>query len=139
MLTAMLPSFRQLLALLATLSIAAVTTEPVRADPADDHVVALSDLHRDLGAAASERTKNLADIARTLSLPATQAQLSKANVRSDQLKTAISRLDDKELARLADRARAANDDVEAGVPFEAWFLAGLAVVILLIVVCTQNL
>jgi hypothetical protein len=52
---------------------------------------------------------------------------------------AISQLDDSELARLADRARAADRDIRAGGKGEAFFLVGLAVFILLIVVLTQTI
>jgi len=121
--------------MLAILSIAPVR---MRAGQ-DEHVVPLSDLHRDLNATASQRARNLADIDRVLAAPAVQEQLNRAKVKSDRIHSAISALDDQELARLADRARAADQEVHAGLSGEAWFLAGLAVFILLIVVLTQEL
>jgi hypothetical protein len=126
-------SLRQPLAIFAAFLILTCTGR------ADDHVVPLSDLHRDVNSLASERAKNLADVGRVLAAPAVQEQLSKANVRSDRVQAAISQLDDSELARLADRARAAEQDIRAGGKGEVFFLVGLAVFILLIVVLTQTL
>jgi hypothetical protein len=126
-------ALRQPLAIFAAFLILACTGR------ADDHLVPLSDLHRDVNSIASERAKNLADVDRVLEAPAVQEQLSKANVRSDRVHAAISQLDDSELARLANRARAADQDIRAGGKGEILFLAGLAVFILLIVVLTQTL
>lgn len=124
---------RQHLAIFAAFLILACTGR------ADDHVVPLSDLHRDANAVALGRAKNLADVDRVLAAPAVQQQLNKANLKSDRVQAAISQLDDTELARLADRARAADRDIRAGGKGEIIFLAGLAVFILLIVVLTQTI
>jgi hypothetical protein len=101
--------------------------------------VPLSELHRDVNSAASRRARNLADIDRVLSTPEAREQLSRTNLGSGKIQAAISRLDDEELARLADRARAAGQDIRAGGKGEILFIAGLAVVILVIVTLTQTL
>jgi hypothetical protein len=131
---------RLLLAIVAALSILSFTTSPVRASQqSEEHVVPLSDLQRDVNFTASQRARNLADIDRVLSAPVAQEQLSKANVSSVQVKAAISHLDDKELARLADRARAANQDVRGGDKGTVLFIVGLTIAIFLIVTLTQVL
>ena len=136
----MLPRLRQLPALFALLSVLSFTSSPLQAwQQGDDHVVPLSQLRGDVNYVASQRTKNLADIGQVLSMPAVQEQLGKANLKGDQVQAAVARLDDKELARLADRARAVDQDVRAGVDGVVWFLAGLVVFVVLIVVLTQTL
>ena len=130
---------RQSIAAIVAVVLLSFVSAPLRAGQTDEHVVPLSDLRGQVGAAASERAKNLADIEHVLANPAAQAEFDRANVSSEQFKTAISHLDDKELARLADRARAADQDVRAGGKGQLLFLVGLAVAILLIVTLTQTL
>ena len=112
---------------------------PARAGQSDEHVVPLADLRAQVSAAAAVRAENLADIERVLANPAAEAELSRLNTGREQLKSAISRLDDQELARLAERARAADQDIRAGGKGQILFLSGLAIVILLIVTLTQTL
>jgi hypothetical protein len=129
---------RHLPAVVAAITLLSFAEAPVEAQ-SGDHVVPLSDLRRDVNTAASQRAKNLADIDQVLSTPAAREQLRKANVGSERIKAAVSRLDDAELARLADQARAADQDVRAGGKGEYLFIAGLALTILLIVTLTQVL
>ena len=49
------------------------------------------------------------------------------------MRTAVATLNDEELARLADRARASEKDVEAGIIVGILALIGLIVVIIIVV------
>src|ERR1043166_3703813 len=91
------------------------------------------DLQRDLRSAAQTRAQNLSDIDRVLSLPAAQQALQKANINQDQVRKAVSTLNDEELSRFADRARAAEQDVQGGFIVGLLALIGLIVVILVVV------
>ena len=61
------------------------TTMPAKAAEANDHVLPLSELQKDVSSAAAKRAKNIEDIDRVLSLPAAQTELSKANVSPNQV------------------------------------------------------
>jgi hypothetical protein len=100
---------------------------------AEDHLVPLTELQRDAEAVAKNRTTDLADIERVLSLPAAQDAMRKSNVNLDQAKNAISQLSSEEIARLATRARAAEKDVEGGLIVGLLALIGLVVVIIIVV------
>jgi hypothetical protein len=100
---------------------------------AQEHVLPLPDLQRDLRSAAQTRAQNLSDIDRVLSLPAAQQALQKANINQDQVRKAVSTLNDEELSRFADRARAAEQDVQGGFIVGLLALIGLIVVILVVV------
>jgi hypothetical protein len=99
---------------------------------AQEHVVPLSELKTRLGSKSQDRTRNLVDIQRVLSYPAAAAALKKSNVDPDQMRAAVATLDDEELARLADRARASEKDVEAGFIVGILALIGLIVVIIVV-------
>lgn len=115
------------------LLLSAALLAPSYAQAADDHIVPLGELHQQARAAADQRSNNLADIERVLSYPAAARALSKANVNHDQMKTAVSTLSDDELARLADRARASERDVQGGFIVGILALIGLIVVIIIVV------
>ncbi len=100
---------------------------------ADDHVMPLSELHREARAASQERAKNVADIERVLSYPAASEALQKAEVNPGQMRKAVATLDDTELSRLADRARASEKDVQGGLIVGILALIGLIVVIIIVV------
>ncbi|PYT18746.1 MAG: hypothetical protein DMG59_03035 [Acidobacteria bacterium] len=100
---------------------------------AQEHVLPLPDLQRDLRSAAQTRAQNLSDIDRVLSLPAAQQALQKANINQDQVRKAVSTLNDEELSRFADRSRAAEQDVQGGFIVGLLALIGLIVVILVVV------
>jgi hypothetical protein len=100
---------------------------------AQQPLVPLSELQRDVRSAADARTADLADIGRVLSLPAAQKALRSAKVSPEQVSRAIGTLDDNELSRLADRARAAEKDVEGGLIVGLLALIGLIVVIIIVV------
>jgi hypothetical protein len=124
---------QQLLAVITALMVFSYTTsfQPLRA--AEAHVIPLSELRHDLNTSQQTRAKNLADIERVLSLPAAQDALAKAHLTTARATTAIAELNDAELARLADRARDAEQDVQGGFIVGLLALIGLVVVILIVV------
>src|SRR5262249_11736432 len=91
-----------------------VFTDP-RIGAAQDHVVPIAELHGQLQGAAQTRANNLADVERVLSLPQAQELMAKANLNPDQVHRAVATLDERELARLATQARAAELDVQGGI------------------------
>lgn len=118
--------------LLSAISVWCMLLSP-RSVVAQDHVVPLSELETNLRSAGEVRAKNIADIERVLSLPAAQKELAKANVNQQQVRKAVSLLNDQELSRLADRARAAEQDVQGGFIVGLLALIGLIVVIIIVV------
>src|SRR5690242_5628616 len=76
---------------------------------ADQHVLPLDELHQQAQSAAEQRARNIADIERVLSYPAAAEALTKSNVSEQQMKRAVATLDDQELARMAERARASEN------------------------------
>lgn len=99
---------------------------------AQAHVVPISEVRSDARAVSQARTNAVADIQRVLSLPAAREALQKASVNEDQVRKAVSLLSDQELARLAERARAAEQDVQGGFIVGILALIGLVVVILIV-------
>ena len=122
---------RQTWAILTALSTMLTFLNP-RVVFAQEHVLPLSELHRQLQSSAGQRARNLADLQRVLSLPPAQDALKKANANPGQIQKAIAQLNDEEVARLADRARAAEKDVEGGFIVGILALIGLVVVILVV-------
>jgi hypothetical protein len=112
------------------LGAATIMPVPVRAD---DHVLPLKELHEKARSASEGRSKNIEDIERVLSYPAAAQALAKSNVNGDQMRRAVATLSDDELARLADRARASEKDVQGGFIVGILALIGLIVVIIIVV------
>jgi len=100
---------------------------------AQEHIVPLKELQKRIQTDAARRATNVADIQRVLSYPAAAAALKKSNVNPDQMRAAVATLSDEELSRLADRARASEKDVEAGIIVGILALIGLIVVIIVVV------
>lgn len=100
---------------------------------ADDHVLPLTELHDKARSASENRANNIGDIERVLSYPAAAQALGKSNVNQDQMRRAVATLSDDELARLADRARASEKDVQGGLIVGILALIGLIVVIIIVV------
>jgi hypothetical protein len=100
---------------------------------AQEHIVPLKELQGQVQSAAKDRAKNLEDIQRVLSYPAAAAALKKSNVSLEQMRVAVATLSDDELARLSDRARASEKDVEGGLIVGILALIGLIVVIIIVV------
>jgi hypothetical protein len=100
---------------------------------ANEHVLPLQELQGQLRSAAGDRAKNIEDIQRVLSYPAAAAALEKSNVSLPQMRAAVATLDDAELTRLSEKARASEKDVEGGIIVGLLALIGLIVVILIVV------
>jgi CHASE3 domain sensor protein len=84
-------------------------------------------------ASQAARALNLRDLDRVLSLPQAQEALGKAKVNLTHVRAAIASLSDQEVDKLAQKARAAEQDVKAGFITGILALIGLVVVILIVV------
>lgn len=124
---------QQSIAMITALTLFSMTTVSQPAVAGETHLVDLSELHRDLQTSAAKRTKDMADIERVFSLPAAQQALAKSHLNTEQVTKAIATLDDKELANLANKARAAEQDVQGGIIIGILALIGLVVVILIVI------
>lgn len=100
---------------------------------AQEHVVPLNELQNKAAESGEARSRNMQDIERILAYPAAADALAKANVKPDQVHKAVATLDNAELARLADRARASEKDVQGGLIVGILALIGLIVVIIVVV------
>jgi hypothetical protein len=123
---------KEALSLTAMCAVAIVTLFPDQLQ-GQDHIVALGEVHDQVRADAQKRAHNIADIERVLSYPAAVKALEKSNVNTAQMKQAVATLSDAELARMADRARASEKDVQGGLIVGILALIGLIVVIIIVV------
>jgi hypothetical protein len=119
---------------LATLLVALfiVPTEAL----AQSHVVSPADLQKATTAASQVRQHNMDSIQRLLSTPTAEKALKSAKMDPQQVKTAVSTLNDQELAQLAARADKAQADFAAGSLDQRdliLIILGVAVLILIIV------
>ena len=103
---------------------------------AQSHVVSPADLQREAVAASQVRQHNLDSVQRLLSTPAAEKALKSAKMDTQQVKTAVSTLNDQELAQLAARADKAQAAFAAGTLSERdliLIILGIAVLVLIIV------
>jgi hypothetical protein len=103
---------------------------------AQSHVVSPADLQREAVAASQVRQHNLDSVQRLLSTPAAEKALKSAKMDTQQVKTAVSTLNDQELAQLAARADKAQADFAAGNLSERdliLIILGIAILVLIIV------
>jgi hypothetical protein len=103
---------------------------------AQSHVVSPADLQKEAVAASQVRQHNLDSVQRLLSTPAAEKALKSAKMDTQQVKTAVSTLNDQELAQLAARADKAQADFAAGDLSERdliLIILGIAVLVLIIV------
>jgi hypothetical protein len=103
---------------------------------AQSHVVSPADLQNAATAASQVRQHNLDSIQRLLSTPMAEKALKSAKMDTQQVKTAVSTLNDQELAQLAARADKAQADFYAGDLSQRdliLIILGIAVLILIIV------
>lgn len=101
------------------------------------HVVSPADLHAKAAATSQVRQQNVAKVRDFLSGPVASDALQKAHIDANQVKGAVSQLDDQELAQLAAKADKANKDFAAGYLSTldiALIILGVALIILIIVV-----
>ena len=103
---------------------------------AQSHVVSPADLQKEAVAASQVRQHNMDSVQRLLSMPAAEKALKSAKMDTQQVKTAVSTLDDQELAQLAARADKAQADFSAGNLTERdliLIILGIAILVLIIV------
>jgi len=81
---------------------------------ADSHVVNPAELQNELVAASHARQHNMETVRQFLSTPIAEKAMRSSHVDPQQVKTAVSTLDDQELAQLAARATKAQADFAAG-------------------------
>jgi hypothetical protein len=103
---------------------------------AQSHVVSPADLQKEVMAASQARQHNLKTVEQFLSTPVAEKAMKSAQVDPQQVKTAVSTLDDQDLADIAARADKAQADFAAGNLGERdliWIILAIAVLVLIIV------
>ena len=103
---------------------------------AQGHVVNPAELQKQVVAASQVRQNNIETVQHFLSTPMAEKALKSAQMDPQQVKTAVSALDDQELAQLAARAGKAQVDFAAGTLGERdliWIILAIAVIVLIIV------
>jgi hypothetical protein len=103
---------------------------------AQSHVVSPTELQSAAVASTQARQHNLETLQQFVSSPAAEKALQSAHLDAQQVKNAVSRLDDQELAQLASRASKANSDFAAGTLSDRdliIILVAIAALILIIV------
>jgi hypothetical protein len=81
---------------------------------AQNHVVSPAELQRAAVASSQTRQQNLDTLQQFVSSPTAEKALKSAHMDAQQVKNAVSQLNDQELAQLASRASKANSDFAAG-------------------------
>jgi alcohol dehydrogenase YqhD (iron-dependent ADH family) len=81
---------------------------------AENHVVSLAELQSAAIASTAARQKNIETLREFVSSPTAEKALKSAHIDAEQVKTAVSRLSDQELAQLASRTSKAQADFAAG-------------------------
>lgn len=103
---------------------------------ADSHVVSPADLQKEAVAASAARQRNSQSVASFLSSANAQKALAFAGMDAAQVKSAVSALNDEELARLASLIDKTQTDFAAGRISDRdliWILVLIAALILIIV------
>jgi len=103
---------------------------------AQSHVVSPSELQKEVVAASQTRQHNIETLQQFLSTPAAEKAIKSAKMDPRQVKTAVSSLDDQDLAQLAARANKAQNDFAAGSLSDRdliWIIVAIAVIVLIIV------
>ena len=103
---------------------------------AQSHIVSPADLQKEVVTASQARQRNLDTVRQFLSTPTAEKAMKSAQVDPQQVKTAVSTLDDQELAQIAARADKAQADFAAGALGERdliWIILAIVVLVLIIV------
>jgi len=103
---------------------------------AKSHVVSPLDLQKEVAMATQARQQNLEKVQKLFSTPAGQQALQSLHANPEQVKTAISTLNDQELAQLAAKADKTQADFAAGTLSDRdliIILVAIAALILIIV------
>jgi hypothetical protein len=85
-----------------------------RSANAQDHVVAPSDIQKDVAASSTARQKNQTQLENFVSSPEARQAMKSAHLDASQVKNAIPNLNDEELADLSARSEKAQQDFAAG-------------------------
>jgi hypothetical protein len=103
---------------------------------AQSHLVSPADLQRQVVAASQVREHNLETVKNFLSTPTAEKAMQSSHINPQQVRTAVSTLNDQELAQLAARADKAQHDFAAGNLSDRdliLIILGIAVLVLIIV------
>jgi hypothetical protein len=103
---------------------------------AQSHVVSPTELQSAAVASTQARQRNLEMLQQFVASPSAEKALKSAHLDAQQVKNAVSRLNDQELAQLASRANKANADFAAGTLSDRdliIILVAIAALILIIV------
>lgn len=103
---------------------------------AQSHVVSPTELQQKVMAASQNRQHNIQTLQQFLSTPAAEKAIKSAQMDPQQVKTAISALNDQDLAQLASRADKAQANFAAGNLSDRDLLliiVAIAVIVLIIV------
>jgi hypothetical protein len=103
---------------------------------AQSHVVSPTELQSAAVASTQARQRNLETLQQFVASPSAEKALKSAHLDAQQVKNAVSRLNDQELAQLASRANKANADFAAGTLSDRdliIILVAIAALILIIV------
>ena len=124
---------RQFARLLTTAAVAAAFTLPTSL-PAQtgDHLVTPSELQQSAVAASEARQKNIDILRKALSSPQAEKAFKEAHADPEEVKKAVSSLNDQELAQLASRAEKAQKEFAAGGISDMQLVLILLAIILLI-------
>jgi Flp pilus assembly protein TadB len=109
----MASSIKQLVRCLAAGMLAVAFMIPQDA-VAQSHVVSPAELQGAAVASSQARQQNLNTLQQFVSSPTAEKALKSAHIDEQQVKNAVSQLNDQELAQLASRASKANTDFAAG-------------------------
>jgi hypothetical protein len=102
---------------------------------AQDHLVNPSDLQREMVAASRTRQQDMETVRQFLSSPQAEKAMRSAHVNAEQVKSAVSNLNDVELAQMAQRAQKAQTDFAAGnMSDRDLILVLLAIVALILII-----
>jgi hypothetical protein len=106
---------------------------------AQDHVVSPAEIRKEAVAATSTRQQNEDSVNRFLSSPHAQQALQSVHMNPTQVKTAVSKLSDEEVAQLASRADKGQADFAAGNMSERdlIFIALAILLVILIIVAVR--
>jgi hypothetical protein len=103
---------------------------------AQSHLVSPADLQKQVVAASQAREHNLETVQNFLSTPTAEKAMNSSHINPQQVRTAVSTLNDQELAQLAARADKAQHDFAAGNLSDRdliLIILGIAVLVLIIV------
>ena len=106
----------------------------------ENHVVPLTELHRDAAASTASRQTNLEKVERFISSESAQKALHAVRLDGNQVTAALPLLGDEELAQLASRADRAQADFAAGALTNqqiTYIIIALATAVIILVIVAR--